>query len=196
VGREQIYFTDAFLGSGVIQSWALRTGSDAASYENQVRETINGLDPQLLITKMDTAESVVYASQASTRFSLVLISVFAAISTLLVGVGLYGVISTSVRQRTSEIGVRMAMGAERDDILLLIVAQGLRLSAVGIVIGLIGSMLLGRVISALLVDGVKPTDAATFVGTTAGFLAISAFASWLPARRASILDPAKALREQ
>ena len=196
VGREQIYFTDAFLGSGAIQSWALRTGSDPASYENQVRATIKALDPQLLITKMDTAESVVYDSQASTRFSLVLISVFAAIAALLAGVGLYGVISTSVRQRTSEIGVRMAMGAERGDILRLVVAQGLRLSAVGIVIGLIGSMLLGRVISALLVGGVKPTDATTFVGMTAGFLAISAFASWLPARRASILDPAKALREQ
>lgn len=196
VGREQIYFTDGFVGSGAIQSWALRTGSDAAAYENQVRATIKALDPKLLVTKLDTAESVVHDSQAGTRFSLLLISVFAAIAALLAGVGLYGVISTSVRQRTSEIGVRMAMGAERSDILRLVVLQGLRLSAVGIVIGLIGSVLLGRVISALLVGGVKPTDAATFVAMTVGFLAISALASWFPARRASILDPARALREQ
>ncbi len=196
VGREQIYFPDAFLGSGVIQSWALRTGSDPASYQNQVRATIKALDPQLLITKMQTADSVVYDSQAGTRFSLLLISIFAVIAALLAGVGLYGVISTSVRQRTSEIGVRMAMGAERGDILRLIVAQGLRLSAAGIFIGVIGSIFLGRVISALLIGGIKPTDVTTYVCMTAGFLAISALASWLPARRASSLDPAKALREQ
>jgi putative ABC transport system permease protein len=196
VGREQIYFPDAFLGSGVIQSWALRTGSEPAAYENQVRATVKALDPQLLITKMQTADSVVYDSQAGTRFSLLLISVFAVIAALLAGVGLYGVISTSVRQRTSEIGVRMAMGAERADILRLVVAQGMRLSAAGIVIGVIGSIFLGRVISALLVGGIKPTDVTTYVAMTAAFLAISALASWLPARRASSLDPVKALREQ
>ena len=196
IGREQIYFPDAFLGSGAIQSWALRTGSDPASYENQVRATIKALDPQILVNKMQTVDSVVYDSQASTRFSLLLISVFAAIAALLAGVGLYGVISTSVRQRTSEIGVRMAMGAERSDILRLVVAQGLRLSVAGIVIGVIGSIFLGRVISALLVGGIKPTDAATYVSMTVAFLAISAIASWLPARRASGLDPARALREQ
>jgi predicted permease len=196
VGREQIYFPDAFLGSGAIQSWALRTGSDPASYESQARATLKALDPQLLVSKMDTADSVVYDSQAGTRFSLLLISVFAAIAALLAGVGLYGVISTSVRQRTSEIGVRMAMGAERGDILLLIVAQGLRLSVAGIAIGVIGSVFLGRVISALLVGGIKPIDVPTYVAMTAGFLAISALASWLPARRASGLDPVKALREQ
>ncbi len=196
VGREQIYFPDAFLGSGAVQSWALRTGSDPASYENQVRATMKALDPQILVNKMQTVDSVVYDSQASTRFSLLLISVFAAIAALLAGVGLYGVISTSVRQRTSEIGVRMAMGAERGDILRLVVAQGLRLSAAGIVIGVIGSIFLGRVISALLVGGIKSTDVTTYVCMTAVFLSISALASWLPARRASSLDPVKALREQ
>jgi predicted permease len=195
-GREQIYFPDAFVGSGAIQSWALRTGSDPASYENQVRATIKALDPQLLVDKMETADSVVYDAQASTRFSLLLISVFAVIAALLAGVGLYGVISTSVRQRTSEIGVRMAMGAERGDILRLVVLQGMRLSAAGILIGVFGSILLSRVITALLVGGIKPTDVTTYVSMTAAFLAISALASWLPARRASSLDPVKALREQ
>lgn len=195
VGREQIYFTDAFVGPAAIQTWAIRTGSDPAAYENEVRAAIKTLDPNLLVAKMETAESVVHGSQAGTRFSLLLISVFALIAATLAGVGLYGVISTSVRQRTSEIGVRMALGAGRGSILRLIVFQGLRLSAAGIVIGLIGSVSLGRVISALLVD-VKPTDPATFAAMTAGFLAISVLASWLPARRASSLDPARALREQ
>jgi ABC-type antimicrobial peptide transport system permease subunit len=113
----------------------------------------------------------------------------------LAGIGLYGVLSTVVQQRTAEIGVRMALGAARGDILRLIVLQGLRLSAVGIAIGLIAAFALGRVITAMLV-GVKPTDAATFAGVTVVFLAISTLASWLPARRASILDPTNALRAQ
>jgi ABC-type antimicrobial peptide transport system permease subunit len=196
VGREQIYFPDAFVGSAAIQSWAIRTATDPASYESQVRATIKAVNPHLLVNKMVTAESVVFDSQANTRFSLLLISVFATIAVLLAGVGLYGVISTSVRQRTSEIGVRMAMGAERGDILRLIVLQGMRLSTAGIVIGVIGSILLGRVISALLVGGIKSTDVTTYVCMTALFLSISALACWLPARRASGLDPVKALREQ
>lgn len=194
-GREQIYFTDAFLGSGVVQSWALRTQTDPERYENYVRATIKTLDPQLLVNHMVTAESVVYDAQAGTRFSLLLIGVFAVIAATLTGVGLYGVVSTSVRQRTSEIGVRMAMGAKRSDILRLVILQGMRLSAVGIAIGLILSFTLGRVIAAMLV-GVTPTDLTTFIAMTIGFAAITALASWLPARRASILDPARALREQ
>jgi ABC-type antimicrobial peptide transport system permease subunit len=89
----------------------------------------------------------------------------------------------------------MALGAERGDILRLIVLQGLRLSVVGIVIGVVAAFGLGRVITAMLV-GVKPTDPATFASVTVVFLAISTLAAWIPARRASILDPTKALREQ
>ena len=196
VGREQIYFPDAFVGSAAVQSWALRTGSDPASYEGEVRAVIKSVDSQLLVTKMQSAEMVVHDSEANTRFSLLLISVFAAIAALLAGVGLYGVISTSVRQRTSEIGVRMALGAERSDILRLIVVQGLRLSIAGMAIGFLGSLLLGRVVTALLVGGVKSTDTATLIAMTAAFLGISVIATWLPARRAAILDPSKALREQ
>ena len=120
----------------------------------------------------------------------------AVLRNLVAGVGLYGLLATAVWQRTSEIGVRMAMGAERSDILRLIVLQGLRLSTAGIAIGFIGSILLGRVIAALLVGGIKPTDTGTFIAMTFGFLAISVLASWLPAYRASILDPSRALREQ
>lgn len=99
----------------------------------------------------------------------------------------FGVVSTSARQRTSEIGVRMALGAERCDILPLIILEGFRLSAVGIAIGVILSVVLGRVISAMLV-GVTPTDLTAFFAMTIGFVGIAALASWLPARRASILD--------
>jgi putative ABC transport system permease protein len=143
---------------------------------------------------MAPATEVVEAAQAGTRFSLLLIGVFAVIAGTLAGVGLYGVLATAVRQRTAEIGVRMAMGAERGDIVQLVVAQGMRLSAVGIVIGLVAAMVLGRVMTALLV-GVKATDPATFAAMTVVFLAIAALASWLPARRAARLDPKTALAE-
>jgi putative ABC transport system permease protein len=193
-GREQIYFTDAFIGSGNVGSWALRTGSDPADYENQVRAAIAGVDRNLLVTEMLPATEVVHAAQASTRFSLLLIAAFAIIAGTLAGVGLYGVLSTAVRQRTAEIGVRMAMGAERGDIVQLVVLQGLRLSGIGIVIGLIAAFVLGRVMTAMLV-GVKATDPATFVAMTVIFLVISVFASWIPARRAAGLDPKTALQD-
>jgi len=194
-GREQVYFADAFMGSGFVRSWAIRTSGNAGNYSEEVRAAIKGIDSHLLITNMETAESVVNRAQAGTRFSLLLISVFALIAVTLAGIGLYGVLSTVVRQRTAEIGVRMALGAERGDILRLIVLQGLRLSVVGIIIGVVAAFGLGRVITAMLV-GVKPTDPATFASVTVVFLAISTLAAWIPARRASILDPTKALREQ
>ena len=194
-GREQVYFTDAFVGSGRVRSWAIRTGSDAASYGTEVRAAIKEIDPQLLTTEMEPAEAIVYHAQAGTRFSLLLISLFAVVAGALAGVGLYGVLSTAVRQRTSEIGARMARGAERGNIFQLVVGQGLRLSAAGIASGLVAAFALTRVMSAMLV-GVKPTDPATFASMTVMFFAISALASWLPARRAAGLDPTTALREQ
>ncbi|HTW49632.1 MAG TPA: FtsX-like permease family protein, partial [Acidobacteriaceae bacterium] len=101
---------------------------------------------------------------------------------------------TAVRQRTAEIGVRMAMGADRGDIVQMVVAQGMRLSAAGIAMGLVAAIALGRVITSLLV-GVKATDPATFAGMVVLFFAIAALASWLPARRAAGLDPKEALQE-
>jgi ABC-type antimicrobial peptide transport system permease subunit len=182
------------LGNGDVRSWALRTRGDAASYENQVRAAIKEIDSNILVAEMAPATDVVQAAQQGTRFSLLLIAVFATIAGLLAGVGLYGVLSTAVRQRTSEIGVRMALGAARGDIVQLVVGQGMRLSLVGIAIGLVSAFVLGRVMTAMLV-GVKATDPATFAAMTVVFLAIAALASWLPARRAAGLDPRAALQE-
>jgi predicted permease len=193
-GREQIYFPDAFLGSGVVRSWALRTGSDPASYESEVRAAIGGISRDLLVMHMEPAEAVVQEAQEGTRFSLLLIALFAIVAGVLAGVGLYGVLATAVRQRTSEIGVRMAMGAERSDILRLVVMQGMRLSVAGIVAGLIAAIALGRVMTAMLV-GVKATDPLTYVSMVVVFLAIAGVASWLPAWRAAGLDPKTALHE-
>lgn len=195
MGREQIYFTDAFLSSGVVRTWALRTALDPAQYENQVRATIRGLDRNLVITDMASADEIVHAAEAGTRFSLWLIAVFAVIAGTLAGVGLYGVLSTAVSQRTPEIGVRMALGAERSQIVRLVVFAGMRLALVGMLAGLLLAVALGKLIEAMLV-GVRPTDPATFSGTFVLFLVIAAMASWFPARRAAAMDPKTALHEQ
>jgi ABC-type antimicrobial peptide transport system permease subunit len=120
---------------------------------------------------------------------------FSTIAALLAGVGLYGVLTTSVRQRTAEIGVRMALGAAPARIFRLLVGKGLYLSVIGIVIGLLAALALTRVLASMLVE-VKPTDPVTFVSVAVLFLFIAVMASWLPALRAARLDPTTALRSE
>jgi putative ABC transport system permease protein len=193
-GREQVYFADAFVGSGATRSWAIRTSGDPAKFGNDVRAAIKSIDPHFLVTEMQPMEVLLERAQAGTRFSLLLIGVFAVIAALLASVGLYGVLATVVRQRTAEIGVRMTLWAGPGQIFKLIVGQGLRLTAVGITAGVIAAFPLTRGITTLLV-GVKATDPATFVTMATLFLLIAAMASWLPAWRAASLDPTAALRE-
>ena len=194
-GREQIYFTDGFLDYGAAGSWAIRTAVDPARFGAAVRAAIANIDPHLLIAQMQPMDALVAHAQDSTRFSLLLIGVFAAVAALLAGVGLYGVLSTVVQQRTSEIGVRMALGAAPRRIFRLVVGQGLRLSAAGVVLGVLAAFELTRAIASMLVD-VKPTDPVTFIAMAALFLAIAAVASWIPAQRAAALDPTEALRQE
>src|SRR5882762_8597656 len=194
-GREQVYLTDAYIGSGATDHWALRIGTDPSKYANDVRAAIKAFDPHLLITDMQPMDAVMEKAQAGTRFSLLLIGVFAVIAALLAGVGLYGVLATVVRQRTAEIGVRIALGAQPSNIFQLVVGQGLRLTAIGIAAGLIAAFVLTRGMSTMLV-GVKTTDPATFAIMAMVFLFIAALASWLPAWRAASLDPTAALREE
>jgi putative ABC transport system permease protein len=134
-------------------------------------------------------------AQAGTRFALLLIGVFAGIAAVLAAVGLYGVLATFVRQRTAEIGVRMALGAAPSRIFSLVVGQGLWLSATGIGIGVIAAAVVTRVMASMLV-GVKATDPTTFVAIVLFFFMIAAVACWIPAWRASSLDPTVALREE
>jgi predicted permease len=194
-GREQVYFADAFLGSGVVREWAIRTSGDAAKYGADIRAAIKAIDSQLLISQMRPMDALLERAQAGTRFSLLLIGVFAVIAAVLASVGLYGVLATVVRQRTAEIGVRMTLGAGPSQIFNLIVGQGLRLTAVGIVAGAIAAFALTRAMTTMLV-GVKPSDPTTFATIAVIFFAIAATASWLPAWRAASLDPTVALREE
>ena len=194
-GREQVYFADAFLGSGAVRQWAIRADGDAAKYGADIRAAVKAVDPKLVITQMQPMEVLLERAQAGTRFSLLLIGVFAVIAAVLASVGLYGVLATVVRQRTAEIGVRMTLGAGPGQIFNLIVGQGLRLTAIGIVAGAIAAFALTRAMTTMLV-GVKPSDPATFGTIAVIFFLIAATASWLPAWRAASLDPTVALREE
>ncbi len=194
-GREQIYFADGFFGHGVAGFWAVRVAGDPAKYSEAVRAAMAKTDPQSVVVDLQPMEVLVDKAQAGTRFSLLLIGVFAVIAALLAGVGLYGVLATVVRQRSPEIGVRMALGAAPASVFRLMIGQGLRLSAAGIGLGLLAALGLTRVMVSMLV-GVKPTDPATYAAMVAVFLAIAALASWIPARRAATLDPTRALRDE
>ena len=194
-GREQLYITDGYLGHGNATRIGLRTAGDPAKLAPAVREAIAQQDKTLVMVDMQTMDTVVEKAQAGTRFQLLLIGVFAAIAALLAGVGLYGVLSTLVRQRTAEIGVRVAMGAEPATIFSLIVGQGLKLSALGVGVGLVAAYALTSIMSSMLF-GVKATDPLTFASMVVLFLGIAAISSWLPARRAASLDPTRALRDE
>ena len=194
-GREQLYVTDGYMNHGAAGWWALRTTGDPAGYAGRVREEIRIVGAQLLASDVQPMDALVAKAQANTRFSLLLIGIFAAVAALLAAVGLYGVLSTVVRQRTAEIGVRMAVGAPPSSVFRLVVGYGLRLSMTGIAIGLFAALELTRVLTSMLV-GVKPTDPATFVAMAGLFFLIATLASWLPARRAAKLDPVQALREE
>jgi predicted permease len=195
-GREQIFLTDGFGGIGISRHWALRTAGDPAKYAASVRAEVTRFAPgRLAVTELQTMDMTVEKAQATTRFHLLLIGVFAAIAAVLASVGLYGVVSSGVRQRTAEIGLRMALGATPDGIFRLMIGQGLLLSAAGVAIGFAASIGLTRTMTSMLV-GVKPTDPATFAGMTLFFFLVAVIACWAPARRAAGLDPIAALREE
>ncbi|MGH7554391.1 MAG: FtsX-like permease family protein, partial [Longimicrobiales bacterium] len=194
-GEEGMYFTDGFLDHGVVSRWAVRTDGDPVRLAPQIRAEIAAFEPLAAVAELQPMSVLVDRARTPTRFALTAIGIFAAIAALLAAVGLYGVLSTVVRSRTAEIGVRMAFGAPRASIFQLFVGQGLRLSAAGVVLGVLASLGLTRVMSTMLVE-VRPTDPATFVAMTVFFFLIAGVASWLPAWRASGLDPTAALREE
>jgi predicted permease len=194
-GREQIYVTDGYVNHGAASWWALRTDGDPAALTSSVRDVVGRMGKETFINQLQPMDTRVTAAQAQTRFSLLLIGIFSAIAVLLAGVGLYGVLATSVRQRTAEIGVRMALGAAPSRIFRLMVGKGLFLSVIGIGIGLVAAFILTRVLASMLVE-VKPTDPVTFGAVAILFLVIAFLASWLPALRAAGLDPTTALRNE
>ena len=189
-----MYVSHGFIGFNA-NNWVIRTTGDPASLIPSVRAALKELNPRYVVNNMRTMDVLLEPARAPTRFALATIGVFAVVAAVLAGIGLYGVLSTLVRQRTAEIGVRMAFGASSANILQLVAGQGMKLSALGIVLGLVTAFAVTRVMSTMLV-GVSPTDPLTFAGIAVFFLAVTALACWIPARRAARLDPVQALREE
>jgi predicted permease len=194
-GEEGMFFSDGYSQFGAAFRWAVRTSGDPEAITGAVRAALAQHDPRLMMTEPRTWQSYMDEHIAPTRFALILIGVFAAVAAILAMIGLYGVLATTVRQRTTEIGVRMAFGATRGSIVSLIIGQGLRLSAGGIVLGVIAAIALTRVMASLLV-GVSATDPVTFAVMAALFGVVATFAAWIPAQRAARLNPNAALRDE
>lgn len=171
----------------------LRTRSDAAGVAAAARNVVHDLDPQQPIGEVSTMENLLSTSVARSRFSASLLAVFSVVALVMAAVGIYGVMSYSVLQRTHEIGVRMALGAQRFDVLKLMVKRGVVLGIAGVVVGLAASFGLTRLISSLLFE-VTATDWATFAVVSVGLFLVTLLACYVPARRATRIDPLQALR--
>jgi ABC-type antimicrobial peptide transport system permease subunit len=156
---------------------------------------VRSVDPGLPLYKVLTMEQVIADSLASRRLNLWLLTLFAGIALALSAAGLYGVISYLVAQRTREIGMRMALGAQARDVIALVMRQGSRLTALGVAAGLLGALALTRWLESLL-DGVSARDPFTFLGIAALLVAVALLASWLPARRAARVEPVIAIRSE
>ena len=174
---------------------AVRTAGEASGVVNAITGIVRQMDPDLVVANVRTMEEVVSDSVAERRLTMMLLAVFAGAALLLAAVGIYGVIAYSVTQRTQEIGIRMALGAQRGDVLRMIVGQAMALTAAGIVSGAFGAILLTRVMTGLLFN-VKPGDPLTFFAVAVVLALVAASASYIPGRRATRVDPVIALRAE
>jgi predicted permease len=173
----------------------VRVAGDPLDAIAGTRDALRAVDPRLPMINPRTVEAVVEQSMASTSFTVVLLGIAAGIALLLGTVGIYGVISYIVTRRTQEIGLRMALGAPADVVLRSVVGQGMRLTGIGLALGLLGAWGLSRVLASLLY-GVTATDPVTFGGTALLLGVVSLMATWIPARRAALIDPVEALRSE
>jgi len=176
-------------------SLVVRTAGDPLAQANSIRALVHGIDANQPITGIDTMEGNVSQSIAEPRFRTVLLAIFAGIALALAAVGIFGVMSYSVAQRTRELGLRIALGSSRSRVLQLVLAHGLRLTVVGVVIGLAATFLLTRYVSSMLFN-VPPYDPLTLLGVVAVLFVISLCACYFPARRATLVDANVALREE
>jgi len=172
---------------------ALRIAGEPTALAPSARKVIQGLDPELAVFGVESMPQILARSIWQPKLQALLVGTFAVIALVLAAVGVYGVVSYAVAQRTREIGVRMALGAQRSSVLRLVLAQGLRLTLVGVALGLIGSLAGARLLQSLLF-GVGVHDPVTFAGVPIFLALVAAIACYLPARRAASVDPAIALR--
>jgi putative ABC transport system permease protein len=173
----------------------VHTDADKSVVAAAVREEIRRIDAQLPLTNVSNMDELLSTSVATPRFNMALLAGLAFCAVVLAAVGIYGTISYSVAQRTRDIGVRMALGADSGDTIWLVVSQVLRVLGIGITVGVLGSLGLSRVMTGLLY-GVAPTDPATYLVVGCGVVIVGIAASVIPAMRATRIDPVVALREE
>jgi putative ABC transport system permease protein len=172
---------------------AVRTAAEPDGMVSAVRAQVRDIDPDQPLYHVATLQQVLSESLAPRRFNLLLLGIFAGIALALATVGIYGVMAFSVTQRTHEIGIRMALGAQRGDVLRMVVTDGLKLALIGVAIGMAGALALTRFLSSLLYS-VKPTDPITFAAVSLILIAVALLACYIPARRATKVEPMVALR--
>ena len=193
--RPEIYIpfaqADVFQGSNFI----VRTSENPAAMTSALKNAIWAVDKEAPITAVATMDQIVSDSLAAPRYQTILLAAFGGLGLLLAMVGIYGVISYGVSQRTHEIGVRMALGAHRGNILLMVIWEGTLIAFMGIAAGILGAMALGRFLQSLLFE-IKPSDPATFVGVAVALLLVAMAACYVPARRAMRVDPMVTLRHE
>ena len=191
--RPQLYMSYRQAGFFAPEDLVVKTDVEPASMAAAVRKAVWEIDKDQPVSNIKTMEEILGASIARQRFSMLLLGVFAGVALLLAAVGIYGVMSYSVAQRTHEIGIRMALGAQTGAVLKLAVGYGLKLVVAGVLIGLVAAFMLTRLMSTLLF-GVTPTDPVTFALISLLLVGVAAVASYIPARRATKVDPLIALR--
>jgi predicted permease len=174
---------------------AIRAGNDPLSLIAAVRREVRALNKDVPVTEVKTLETIATAALAGQRFRLLVVGIFALTALALAAIGIYGVMSYLVSQRTHEIGIRTALGARRVDVLKLVLKQGLKLATTGVAVGLAGAFALTRLMEGMLF-GVKPTDPLTFIGIPMLLAVVALLACVIPARRATKVDPLIALRHE
>jgi len=174
-------------------SLVVRTSGNPMAVANQIKSIVRSLDATVPVSSIRTLEDVVAISVANRRFSTMLLGAFAGLALVLAGIGIYGVISYGVSERRFEIGVRMALGAERSAVLASVLRDGIRMALIGVAVGVAGAGAVARMLRSLLV-GVPVVDVATFAAVALGLVVVAAVASFVPARRATAISAMEALR--
>jgi putative ABC transport system permease protein len=190
---EPTYYVPATQAPLTDMTILVRTQNDPAAIVPALRKAVWSIDPNQPIADISTMEKIVSDSIAQPRLSMLLMGLFGALALILAAVGIYGLLSYAVTQRTQELGIRIALGAQLTDVLTLVLKQGMTLALIGEAIGLVGAFALTRLIRTLLF-GVAPTDAMTFIAVGGVLTAVALLACYIPARRATRVDPLVALR--
>jgi predicted permease len=194
-GAEPAFWWSQYQASEPDMSIAIRTQSDPRQVADGLRNAVRSLDPELAVAEIKQMDQVADASVSTPRFTFVLVGLFAALAILLAGIGAYGVIAYTVTQRTSEFGLRIALGAQRNDLLRMVLAQSARLVVPGTIVGVLLALSLGRVVQTLIY-GVSTADLLIYASVIVIVPAVALLASYVPARRAARADPMQTLRAE